>query len=536
MKTAKQKNKTIRGAMALPLLALGFSALGVSCSGASDIVGIHMSDPDTIEVGYGNFSYEGINVSVDFRDGSNKEIPLVEDMVPVVERLKFFKVGEHEVKVVYRNRYETNMPIHVSFNEFKDSYALVGYECVYDGNPHAVTLNQELPEGAYITYPYGNVFTNAGTYEVVGVISKNGYESMTLSTTLTIHQAERDSSGIVFEDATIVYDGEMHSIAATNVPEGVDVAYDMYEYDRDIRLSKVVSAGKYRVVARFTDTSPNYRKIPDRTAILTIEKAYYDVSEITFEDVTREFDGHDYEAKVTNASKLPSGLQVEYTYYDENGTKVNSNAKAGIYTMVASFTGADATNYYPIEPLKATLTVAKKVIKISDKVTFESTSVNFDENPHPLAITGTLPTGVSVTYENNDNVYAGEYEVKAIFSTENENETVDVPVMSAYLIINRVRRSVLVLDPVSGEYNNGFSASNIVISGTQASVTGYDPEVFRVTSIGFFDILENKPIAIDKMVDGETYKYVVTFEYLDENLNSSIILSEESDNFTYHEA
>ena len=182
-----------------------------------------MASEEVIDVPYGNFSYEGINIVVDFKNGSNKAIPLEEEMISPVERTKFFKMGNQNVEVMFRNKYKTEMPINVILNKFKDTYALNGYECTYDGLPHIVTLNHELPEGASIVYPYGNVFTNAGTYEVVGVMSKKGYESKTLTTTLIIHKADRDADGIVFEDATLVYNGEMRTIIATNVPEGVEV-------------------------------------------------------------------------------------------------------------------------------------------------------------------------------------------------------------------------------------------------------------------------------------------------------------------------
>ena len=195
-----------------------------------------MTNPETIDVPYGNFSYEGINVTVDFADGSTKDIPLKEDMISVVERLKFFKMGKQDVEVNYRSKYFTTMPINVVFNKFKETYALIGYECVYDGLPHYVTLNQELPEGATITYPYGNMFINAGTYEIVGVMSKDGYETKTLTTTLTIHQAERDADGIVFEDTTLIYNGEMRTIEATNVPEGVEVTYSTYDYNYNVPI------------------------------------------------------------------------------------------------------------------------------------------------------------------------------------------------------------------------------------------------------------------------------------------------------------
>ena len=527
------------------LFALANCFLMASCGASGNIVGIHMSSSEVIEVPCGNFSYEGIGVSVDFANGSVKEIPLTEEMVSEVERLKFFKVGKQDVSVNYRSKYFTTMPINVILNQFKDTYKLNGYECTYDGLPHYVTLNEELPEGAEIKYPYGNMFTNAGTYEIVGVISKDGYESKTLNTTLTIHQAEKDADGIVFEDTTLIYNGEIRAIEATNVPEGVTVTYDAYEYDRDIRINKVVNAGKYRIVAHFTDASANYKKIPDKQAVLTIKKADYDVSIIELKDVERVYDGSNYEAKIEHESDLPMGVSPRYSYLNEQGNKVNSNAAAGTYTIVCDFVGGDFNNYNDIPSLKATLTVKQRTINVSEAVTFESKVVNFDEAAHPLAITGNLPTGVTVTYENNENVQAGEYEVKAKFATNNSNETTDVKEMSAYLVINQVRRAVQVYNDATEAYDKPFSAANISVSNGAAVISGYNPEMFSVKSVSFtslknykignVDISIGDKVEVNQMVDGDTYQYVVIFEYTGDYaaMNSSVILSQESDNFTY---
>ena len=528
--------RSFRQKATLPLLVvllLGMLFILGGCRSSSYITGIRMSNPETVSVFYGNFSYEGVSVTVDFSDGSNKEIPLEEEMIPEVERLKFFKMGEHQIQVVYRNKFTTTMPINVVFNQFKDSYALNGYECVYDGKPHSVTLNQELPEGATITYPRGNIFINAGTYEVVGVLEKNGYESKTLTTTLTIHAAERDATDLKFEDLTVVYDGEMHSIEAQNVPEGVEATYDIYDFEHGIRINKAVNAGKYRIVAHFVDSSPNYAKIADREAVLTIEKARYDVSQITLPDAQKEYDGLEYQASITNKDLLPTGITVDYFYKNAKGEVVKSNAPVGTYTIIAQFVGGALDNYHPIEPLTATLVVAKRVIKISDKVYFDSKTVNFDENQtHSLVVTG-LPEGVEVAYENNDKVYAGEYEVIAHFTAVSENETVDVPEMSAYLIINRVRRSVKVLNEATGEYDKEFGSENIVIKDGVASVKDLDEETFAVVSIAFFDISTFDRVEPADMVVDTMYNYRITFEYVDERMNGSVILSDATDTFTY---
>ena len=532
------KNTMKRRFSLFGFIILLFSSLFfvVGCNESQAIEGIHMASEEVIDVPYGNFSYEGINIIVDFKNGTNKAIPLEEEMISPVERTKFFKMGSQSVEVVFRNKYKTEMSINVILNKFKDTYALDGYECTYDGLPHIVSLNHELPEGATIVYPYGNVFTNAGTYEVVGVMSKKGYESKTLTATLTIHKADRDADGIVFEDATLVYNGEMRTIIATNVPEGVEVTYDTYDSIHDIRINKVVNAGTYKIVAHFTDTSANYNKIPDKEAILTILKADYDLSTIKLENHTKEFDGEQYTAQILNASDLPQGISVHYRYLDEEGNQVMSNAPVGKYTIVADFIGGDINNYNPIEPMMATLTVSKRVVKISDKVSLESKTVNFDGNIHSLAITGDLPSNVQVSYENNDQKYAGEYEVIARFEAINPNETVDVDEISSYLIINKVRRSVMVYNSLTEEYDKEFSAENIIVEGGNVSIVGFDETVFKVQSISFHSLEDNELVNPADFVNGETYSYIIKFEYLDEGYNSSVVLSDESDNFKYIEA
>ena len=520
-------------AMLLSLLSLSFASFAASCTASGEIVGIHMSSEETVTVPYGEFTYDDINVTIDYRDGNTREIPLVEDMISDIEKLKFFKVGNQDVEVTYRSRYSTTMPIDVTLKEFKDSYALVGDELIYDGEPHMVTLNQELPEGATITYPYGNVFTNAGVYEVVGVMSKNGYASKTLTTTLTIHPATRPVEGILFEDTTLVYNGEMRNIEIQHVPEGVEVTYDAYDYATNVKVNKVVNAGTYKVVAHFNDVNPNYAKIEDMSATLTILKADYDISKIGFEDVVKEYDGKNYDAAITNERSLPTGVKVSYSYLDADGNTVQTTAAVGTYTMVASFSGGDIKNYNEIQPLKATLRVEPQVIKVKDKVIFDGKTVNFDESvTHSLAVTGDLPAGVEVTYENNDQTLAGEYEVIAHFKATDSNKVCDISELRAYLVINRIRRSVTVLDETTGEYTAEFSAANLHFNGNVASVDGIDTDVFEVISITFYDALTNEEVAVETIEDDITYKYLVRFAYKDPDLASSVILSDESDTFS----
>ena len=568
----KQRTKLIQVA----LLAMSSFSFLAGCTSGNEVVGIKMADTETISVYYGNFSSNGIKVDVQLRNGTTRTIDLTDDMISDVERLKFFKMGEQEIEVNYREKFTTTMPVNVILNQFPDSYKLVGYECVYDGNPHVVTLNQELPEGATITYPTGNIFTNAGEYKVTGVISKKGYESKTLEATLTIDKAEHDSSGITFSDVTVIYDGETHTIEAQNIPEGIKVEYQYFDLDGEYEVPKINNAGKYKIVASFIDSSTNYKKIPDKEAILTIERARYDARGVEFHDHTKTFDGQSYLAQnsISGLDTLPGNIResVSYTYLNEAGDEVLSNKDVGTYTMVAHFGGIDELNYYPIEDMTATLKVGQEVVSIKDLVAFNGINAEFDpEHPnvtYSLKITdptdpekeAKLPTGVKVEYINNEQVYAGEHEVKAVFTCEDPNKTPDVTELVAYIVINRGRDSVKFMDE-EGEYTQAFSFDKYVkINGTQASVFGFDPAVYRLkpkeititeidpttqkeiektitVTIAFFDSDDNYVAPENLQVYSEEnpvgYTYVVGFEYIDENMNNSVLLSEETDGFKY---
>ena len=321
----------------------------------------------------------------------------------------------------------------------------------------------------------------------------------------------------------------------------MEVSYETFDFDQDIRINKVVNAGKYRIVAHFTDTSPNYVKIPDMEAILTINKAQYDLTGVSLANAVKEFDGEEFVPKLTGENYLPTGITPVFHFVDLHGQEVFSNANVGDYIMVARFEGGDTVNYEDIPPLAAALKVTPRIIHLDGKISFESKTVNFDENvTHHLELTGTLPDTVEVEYENNDQTYAGEYEVLAHIRAKNPNEAVDVPEMVAYLTINRVRRNVFVYNNVSQQYDLEFSGNNIKVANNAISVVGIDETVFNVVSADLYSLNDNEKLTENFAVkagvtleNGTTYKFVVKFEYVDDALNSSVILSEASDIFTY---
>lgn len=156
-----------------------------------------------------------------------------------------------------------------------------------------------------------------------------------LTTTFTVRLNNREVLDLTFADATVVYDGQPHSLQVTGLPDGATVTYDG---------NGQVNAGVYTVTAIVTlpDGQPQ-----TLTATLTITKATYDISGITFADETVTYDGQAHSLAISGS--LPQGATVTYT---DNG-----QTAVGTYTVIATIT---IPNYYDIT-LTATLTIVEAV-------------------------------------------------------------------------------------------------------------------------------------------------------------------------------
>lgn len=119
-----------------------------------------------------------------------------------------------------------------------------------------------------------------------------------------------DMSGVVFEDLTIEYDGQPHSIIATNLPAGVTVDYEN---------NSKTEVGTYTVIAHFYGDSANYEHITDKATTLTIVQ-----DEIYNFEFTREenIDGY----SVTGYKGRSSKLVIPATYNNLPVTSIGEKA------------------------------------------------------------------------------------------------------------------------------------------------------------------------------------------------------------------
>ena len=243
-----------------------------------------------------------------------------------------------------------------------------------------------------------------------------------------------DMSGVVFEDKTYTYDGNVHNIYISGaIPSGVIVSYTG---------NSKVNVGTYEVTASFK-LANGYTKIPDMKANMIIEKA--PVTGIQFESKTFEYDGLPHSLAIEG--DLPQSLAVDYRY--------NSATEVGVYEVEAHFSSTENnSNFVVPEPMKAKMTITKQAI---NNISFENKTFKYDGKLHSIGIDGILPRGVNVNYEGNGKAAVGEYEVTANFNDTTGNYSIEN--MTAIMTIEK--------DDISGI---SFKNSSAIYDGNEHKI------------------------------------------------------------------
>lgn len=321
-------------------------------------------------------------------------------------------------------------------------------EFTYDGSEKNVSA-ENLPSGVSVEY-VGNGKVDVGEYTVTAKFYVDGkyVDGADKSANLTIKKAKYDMSGIAFNDKTVTYNGDAHSVEISgNLPKGVTVSYEG---------NGKINAGEYAVKAVFTVANKNYEPISDMSAALKIKKATYDMSGVSFEDMTVTYSKEEYSILIKG--ELPEGVEVAYTG--------NGQTEVGAYTVVASFS-SNNENYEPIADMSATLTINPFSV---DGITFTDKEVGYDGTPKSIFVDGTIPKDVEVIYEGNEKIDIGSYTVTVRFVTDNPNYG-EFPVLSATMTI------------VKGTYAPVFNNTQVEFDGKAQSlfVEGTLPEGIEVS-------------------------------------------------------
>ena len=400
-----------------------------------------------LNFGIGKFSYKDKTVVITYDNGDTEELALTEDMISETDKLKFYQDGKNEIAITYQS-VTTSIQINVFRNQFSNTVALHDFTATYTGETFTVEVEGDIPGSAKILYPQGNTFTNAGTYDMTAILQCDGYETKVLSARVVIEKATYDVTGAQLYDETVTYNKDSHKLVLkgkkieTNgtvvyspvvLPQGVRESYSIIKIKdgdgKDIALDKqqVVSdnsaknAGVYVVRAHLKGDASNYNAIPDKEALLTIERASYDLSKVEFLNGTYTYSGKAYAVSIAENSKLPSDVEVAYQIkqlkngagqvvtdeYKDGNTAINT----GEYKVRAIFSvnGENAKNYQtaPLY-LEAKLTIQRASYdeELQD-VGLDTQRFVFEENKrYEIPFDCELPQGVSpqftVTDKNGD--------------------------------------------------------------------------------------------------------------------------------------
>ena len=243
----------------------------------------------------------------------------------------------------------------------------------YDGKKHSLTVEGDLPRGAKVAYTYDlqgvdndNIYVSGvsevGVYKVKAKLTCSGYQSRTLSATLTIVKPSFDSK-LHLQDADFQYDGKKHKLQIVgNVPQGTQVAYtyiDQYNYNADpiTDQSGVADLGRYVVVVTLSKAGYDTVTLTGTLEIWREEFLQKDSFSLPNKTVTFEsgkeysidfcINGQPAEEKDIKCAAI---LHITYLY---NGQQVNSVSEKGVYSvqMIIFARG------YKTVTLKGTLTV-----------------------------------------------------------------------------------------------------------------------------------------------------------------------------------
>jgi len=279
-----------------------------------------------------------------------------------------------------------------------------GYDGVYNGQAHSITVNVTSPTDATIQYGTDGSswsstkpeYTNEGTYTVYYYITRSNYASVTGYQTVNITAADMT---VTADDVTAVYDGEAHGIEVNVITpaSGATVLYGESVDACTLTTSPTYSYGEHTVY--YLVTAPNYN---DYSGSATVS-----ISDVDIVATAEGYDGpYDDEAH---------GITVTVTE-PESGASVMFGTEEGTYDMEVSpvFTEiGDYTVYYQVtaeghNPLTGSATVSIGELVID--ATVSGYNGIYDGEDHGITVVVNTPAeGASVMYGTE----AGTYDLEA---------------------------------------------------------------------------------------------------------------------------
>ena len=245
---------------------------------------------------------------------------------------------------------------------------------------------------------------------------------------------------LVFADNSFIYDTTTKSLVVTGQAKDATVSYSNNDQ---------TNAGIYEVAAEVT--RPNYTTAL-LEATLTITKA----EAVIPADAVQTFT---YDGNLKNVTASLNHNETTLIYTPQRGY-----TNAGNYPVTVS---AIETDNYQAASKEVSLVIENAEIK---GVTFEDDTFIYDGATKTIEVSG-LPEGASVSYENNDQITAGTYEVTATVSQENYNDKI----LTADLVIEKAETVIAAEAIQTFTYDGTVKNVTATLNHSETSLT-YAPQ------------------------------------------------------------
>lgn len=221
-------------------------------------------------------------------------------------------------------------------------------------NSVTLTIGEELDYSAFtitVTYDDDSTGTVALTPAMISEedkdkISAVGEHELTVTclgktATLSVTVNPLTMGEVTAQAVTKTYDGTPAAMpAVSGAPQGALVSYEIFEGTsaEGTPVQSAVNAGSYFV--RITVSARNYASV-ELTSAITIDKAVFDLSDLTWENTQYPQTG-----EPITLDARPVGLLEGFTFtgFTATGSQATSATETGNYTATANFSGENA-NY-----------------------------------------------------------------------------------------------------------------------------------------------------------------------------------------------
>ena len=311
------------------------------------------------------------------------------------------------------------------------------------------TFKNLLTSNTELATPVKAGYTFAGWYENAD-FSGNAVTTPTANKVYYAKWTMADSISLTADEFSVTY-GSPITLRVT--PANSKWSYAWYkdtdkngklEFDQDTLIPNNGSNRSMLTLENVSDSGTYWVVVNDGSSTKTSNPVNVTITKATG-TASVSMDGWAYgeTAKTpvpTSATNGTDHVTYQYKVKDEDDSTYSDAVltAAGSYTVKATF---PETENYNAVTATADFTITKATYNMTG-VKFENASYTYDGSEKTLTISGTLPTGVTVAYENNKLTNAGSVTAKAKFTIADSNNYCAIDDMTATLTITKAKPTV----------------------------------------------------------------------------------------------